>query len=100
MKIENKLSLITGGSSGIGLALAKKLAGQGANVWILARDPARLDRACQEIMAVRRDPGQQVGTVCADVANLEQINRVLQEFISNTGIPDLLINSAGIARTG
>ena len=61
MNFENQLALITGGSSGIGLALSKKLAAQGAHVFILARDPVKMDAACQEINAARRSPSQKVG---------------------------------------
>ena len=100
MKFENKLTLITGGSSGIGLALAQKLAAQGSHVWILARDPAKLDAACQKIEAARRDPNQQVGTISADVTNFEQVSTALERFASTTGVPDLLVNSAGWAQQG
>jgi 3-dehydrosphinganine reductase len=82
------------------LALARKLAAQGAHVWILARDPVRLESACQEILAARRDSGQQAGTISADVANYAQVTAALQEFVTNTGVPDLLVNSAGITRPG
>ncbi len=96
----NQLSLITGGSSGIGLALAKKLAARGAHVWILARDQAKLDSACAEISASRQDSGQQVGSIAADVANLEQVRAALERFTSTTGVPDLLVNCAGFAQPG
>jgi 3-dehydrosphinganine reductase len=100
MNIDGKLSLLTGGSSGIGLALAKKLAAQGAHVWILARDPARLKAACEEIRAARRDPQQQVGAITADVADDAQVRAALEAFAGKTGVPDLLVNCAGITRPG
>ncbi len=100
MKYENKLALITGGSSGIGLALAQKLAAQGMRVWILGRDPAKLDAACQKIEAARRSPDQQVGTISADVTNFEQVSAALESFASSAGVPDLLVNCAGFAQPG
>ncbi len=100
MKFENKLALIAGGSSGIGLALASKLAAQGSNVWILGRDQARLDAACQKIEAARKNPAQQVGTISADVTNFEQVSAALERFVGSAGVPDLLVNSAGFAQPG
>lgn len=100
MNFDNQLSLITGGSSGIGLALAKKLATQGAHVWILARDPEKLKSACAEISASRQNPGQQVGAITADIANLKGVSTALEKFTSTTGVPDLLVNCAGIAHPG
>ncbi len=100
MKFENQLALITGGSSGIGFALARKLAAQGAHVWILARNPASLEAACQEIRAARRSSNQQVGSLSADVTNYEQLSAALQKFVNSNGVPNLLVNSAGIARPG
>ncbi len=49
MDYRGKVALITGGSSGIGLAAARKLAGQGAHVWILGRNQARLDEALAQV---------------------------------------------------
>jgi 3-dehydrosphinganine reductase len=96
----NQLSLITGGSSGIGLALAKKLAARGANVWILARDQAKLDTACAEISASRQNSSQQVGSIAADITNLEQVSAALERFSTSTGVPNLLVNCAGFAHPG
>ncbi len=97
---DNKISLITGGSSGIGLALAKKLAAQGAHVWILARNADRLDAACQEITAARRNTSQRVGTIVADVADNEQVQAALLNSSTSMGAPDLLVNCAGITHPG
>lgn len=97
---ENKLVLITGGSSGIGLALAKNLAAQGANIWIVARRRNQLDLACQEIEKARKNPDQQICSLSADVADREQVTCILQDFVENVGIPDYLVNSAGITYPG
>ncbi len=92
--------LVTGGSSGIGLAIAKKLAYGGANVWILARRPEILNAAVKEIEAFRIDTAQVFGTISADVSNLSEINSCLDSFCRAHGTPDMLINSAGIAMPG
>ncbi len=91
-----KSALITGGSSGIGLAFAKHLASLGANVWILARRMDVLASAKQEIEAARLDASQKVGTICADICDRELVTAVLEEHLAHHGTPDILFNGAGI----
>ncbi len=81
---EGNFCLITGGSSGIGLALAKNLASKGANICILARDPIKLEAACQEISALARHPTQKIMTLSVDIAREAQTRAALQEFASST----------------
>jgi 3-dehydrosphinganine reductase len=97
---QNKLVLITGGSSGIGLSLAKQLAEAQANVWILARRPEQLEKAIAEIETCRKNPSQKFGKIQADVSNEQEINSELTKFIETNGLPDILINAAGYARPG
>ena len=97
---ENKLALITGGSSGIGLALAKMLSSRGAHVYLLARRPDVLQAALSEVESAARSASQHFGTLAVDVANLEQVNAELAAFMEGTGVPDLLINSAGVTQPG
>jgi 3-dehydrosphinganine reductase len=92
---QGKTALITGGSSGIGLALAIDLARQGANIWLLARDGVKLEQACQQVTASLVDSSQQVRTFQADVSKCEELAAVLQPAMQLHGTPDLLINSAG-----
>ncbi len=98
--LDQKLALVTGGSSGIGLELAKQLAQSGANVWILARRYNVLQDALKEIEAQRVRPDQSFGMLLADVSEECQINPVLDEFMKTTGMPDLLINSVGLFSSG
>jgi 3-dehydrosphinganine reductase len=96
---EGKTALITGGSSGIGLAIAKNLASQGAHVWIMARNPRNLEEACVEITKVCRNSSQQVRTIQADVSDMEQVDCALAPIIEQGGV-EILINSAGLTFPG
>ena len=92
-EFENQTALVTGGSSGIGLALAQQLAERGARVWLLARRPEQLEAACREI-------GQGCRSLVVDVADWEQVRRAVDEITKETGTPDLVFNSAGVTRPG
>ena len=99
-KFLDKLALISGGSSGIGLALAKQLSQKGCNVWILARNRDNLIKANKLIEANKCSINQRFGYICADVSSNEVISVKLKRFIGSVGIPDFLINSAGISHPG
>ncbi|HEX2979635.1 MAG TPA: SDR family oxidoreductase [Anaerolineaceae bacterium] len=97
---QNKIALITGGSSGIGLAIAEKLASQGAHVWILGRSPDRLASAMARLEAKRYSANQTLCSLAADVSDLQQVNHAVAEVEARSGTLDLLVNSAGIAYPG
>jgi len=99
-EINGRLVLITGGSSGIGLALAEQLFAQGASVVILARDQMRLDTAVAQIEHQRRSPSQKLGALSADVTDEPALHQALTQLKTNYGLPDLVINCAGVARPG
>lgn len=95
--LQNKLALITGGSSGIGLALAKDLAQHGMRIAILSRRADALAKAQAEIQPLSQ---YDVLTLAADVSDWQQIQSVLSAFQDEHGVPDLLVNSAGVVRPG
>jgi len=90
--------IVTGGSSGIGKATAKRLASQGATISILARDPQKLAEAQTEIAATSRKT--RVVTVAADLSDRLQAEQAIATAVQELGPPDLLITSAGIAHPG
>lgn len=90
--------LITGGSSGIGLALARRLAAEGWALSLCARRQEQLDRARAELISDY--PHAQVDTYSADVSDAAAITAVVEQAIARHGAPDLLVTSAGLARPG
>lgn len=89
--------LITGGSSGLGLALAESLLLRGDTVLLLARDAAKLDAASQMLRA--KIPDARVATLATDIS-APSVTSDLTDAIGAMGGLDLLINSAGILREG
>jgi len=89
--------LITGGSSGMGLELAKLLVQEGAKVWLVARRKDVLEQ-------VRQTPpfssDGRTGIISADVTNAKQVQAAVEQVIREAGVPDLLINAAGASHPG
>jgi 3-dehydrosphinganine reductase len=100
MDFKNRIALVTGGSSGLGLATAKLLAAQGAHVWLVARDQARLATALAEVQSARVDPHQSFGATSADLSDPARAAAAVQDVTQAIGLPDLVINSAGGAMPG
>jgi 3-dehydrosphinganine reductase len=96
----NKSALVTGGSSGIGLATGCLLASQGAHVWLMARNTDRLKVAVKSLEAARVDPAQRFGFSALDVSDETQVSKAVKQVIQEFGVPDVLINSAGITYPG
>jgi 3-dehydrosphinganine reductase len=95
-----KKVLITGGSSGIGLAMAKLLAASGASLVLVARNQANLQTALETLEALRVSPSQTFVIVSVDVADFEQVAHYLHAFTQPARLPDFIFNAAGVARPG
>ena len=91
-----KVVLITGGSRGLGLVLARQFCAEGARVVLLARDPDELARAREEL--VQR--GGEVLTISCDLLDREQIDAAVQQVVEQLGGLDVVINNAGIIEVG
>ena len=103
---KDQVALVTGGSSGIGLAIARLLAQQGAHVWLVARRKEILETALKEVEAARLDSGgkehrsQRCGIFPADVSDAAQAAAAVEHVTAQAGPPDLLVNAAGITHPG
>jgi NAD(P)-dependent dehydrogenase (short-subunit alcohol dehydrogenase family) len=88
-KLEGKVAVITGGSSGIGLGIAKKFAAEGAKVAITGRNQATIDQALRQI-------GHHAIGVRGDVAKMDDLNRIYQTIEREVGKIDTLVANAGV----
>ena len=95
-RLDGKLALITGASQGIGRAIARKYAAQGARVVLAARSKDKLDALAQEI----RDGGGDALAFSLDVARSADIGDQLRELPPEYADIDILVNNAGITRDG
>jgi len=95
-----KWIVISGGSSGIGLALAKRLAGAGSNLWLIARRREGLQTALEQVQASAPSPAQAFGFSAVDLTEADQAQQAAAEVLAKAGRVDVLINSVGAAHPG
>lgn len=88
-KLAGKVTVITGGSSGIGLGTAKRFVAEGAKVAITGRNQTQLDQAAREL-------GASAIAIQGDVSNLRDLERIYQTVESKLGKVDALIVNAGV----
>ena len=95
-----KSVLITGGSSGIGLALSRALVKRGSNVTLLARRQTLLEEARKELDLLAGPVHEPVKILKADVTRENELNEIVSEFMGTHGTPDIIINCAGVSHPG
>ncbi|MGB7926009.1 MAG: SDR family NAD(P)-dependent oxidoreductase [Pyrinomonadaceae bacterium] len=94
--LRGKTVLITGGSRGLGLVMAREFAGEGARLAICARDEAELERARADLHKL----GARVLAVPCDVTERAQVNEMVSVVADHYGQIDVLVNNAGVIQVG
>jgi NAD(P)-dependent dehydrogenase (short-subunit alcohol dehydrogenase family) len=92
-ELHDRVAIVTGGSKGLGKAMAAGLASAGANLVLVSRNQAEVEAAADEIS---RDYGVQALGIQADVTSEEQVEGVVDTCIEKFGKIDILINNAGV----
>lgn len=93
-RLKGKVAIITGGGTGLGRAMARALAREGADVVVTARRMGPLEEAAREV----RELGGRALAISTDVTDSQQVNRMVERALAEMGRIDILINNAGIVR--
>ena len=93
--LNNKNAVITGGSDGIGLGIAKAFAREGANLLLIGKDPEKLQKAQQALL---NEFGVQVHTLSADLSKTETVTEVVKDIERLLPTVDILVNNAGLGK--
>src|SRR5580704_7420683 len=93
--LRGKTAVVTGGSSGIGLATTKVMLAEGMNVFVLARDPERLER---ELRPLHPEDGPALGWASCDVLDEPAVAAAVEKALERGGSIDALVCNAGQGR--
>jgi 3-oxoacyl-[acyl-carrier protein] reductase len=97
IKLDGRVAVITGGSKGIGLAIATRMAASGADVAVLARRPEQLEAARDQIATTARG---RILVLSCDVSKAEDVKRGYDAVMAELGRVDIVVNNAGTSQTG
>src|ERR1035437_984925 len=97
IRLNGRTAVITGGSKGLGLAMATRFAASGADVAILARRPDALEEARA---AIASTAGGRVEAVPCDVSKADQVQQAYEAVMARLGRIDIVVNNAGTSRMG
>jgi NAD(P)-dependent dehydrogenase (short-subunit alcohol dehydrogenase family) len=104
ISLQGRSAIVTGGSKGLGLAIATQFVASGANVTICARGKPALDEAVKAISAGGGTTGGnargRVIAVAGDVARADDVKRIHDEAVQAFGKVDIIVNNAGVSRAG
>ena len=100
-RFDGKVVVITGGSRGLGLAMAEEFGRRGARLVLIARDEWELERAARQLVRNGAVPSEtQVLTIATDLRRQEEAERMIEEATQKFGRVDLLVNNAGVITVG
>lgn len=94
VSLENQVAVVTGASRGIGKAISKRLASEGAYVYLVDINEDALNETCQQLAS----QDLSVESVVADITNEEEVTRLFERVEEKQGKIDILVNNAGIIR--
>ena len=97
LELTGKVAIVTGGNRGIGASIAQELAREGADVFLVARDAALLDRMAEEIS---HRFGRRAGTYAADLRKPDAPPALVKAVLAEFGRIDILVNNAGSTKRG
>ncbi len=97
MRLQNKVSIITGGSRGIGFATAKKFLQEGARVILTASTQASAEKAVAKLLELY--PDAPVSGIAPDLSSLDSVQEAFRQVVSDYGRIDILVNNAGVSES-
>lgn len=96
--LKGKTAIVTGGTAGIGKAIASLFVEHGANVAIFGTNKERAEQTVLEIEKIKLDPQQKIGSFLLDVSKTQEVEGAIGKLIEDWGKIDILVNNAGITR--